>query len=69
VRLLNPQGLASVAAGTKRALALLSPHFNLARGLYDVHASYQSGEGARARGRKGVKGRGQAMGRGGRALT
>jgi hypothetical protein len=43
VRLLNPQGLARVAAGARRALALVSPHYNLARGLYDVHASFQGG--------------------------
>ncbi len=43
VRLLAPQGLAAVAAALKRALALASPHYNLARGLYDVHSSYSGG--------------------------
>jgi hypothetical protein len=40
---LNPPGLAPVASGTRRALSLLSPHYNLARGLYDVHSSYSAG--------------------------
>ncbi|GBF94218.1 hypothetical protein Rsub_06488 [Raphidocelis subcapitata] len=41
---LNPPGLAPVAAGAKRALSLLSPHYNLARGLYDVHSSYSAAD-------------------------
>lgn len=43
VRLARPQGLAPVAAALEAGLRALSPHYNLARGLYDVHASYSAG--------------------------
>ncbi|KAI8469139.1 MAG: hypothetical protein J3K34DRAFT_522412 [Monoraphidium minutum] len=43
VRLLAPPGLAPAAAALRRGLAALSPHYNLARGLYDIHSSYKGG--------------------------
>jgi hypothetical protein len=43
VRLLAPPGLTPIANATKRVLSIASPHYNLARGLYDVHTSYKGG--------------------------
>ena len=43
VRLIAPKKLTAVAASLKRILGALSPQYNLARGLYDVQATYSTG--------------------------